>query len=94
MRTFTLSLLMATAFFHPAMQAQAAPMVPAPAEVLGFEPGQWHARHDQLWAPETVSVGLPNPRGHPLIAVEPPRQRAQRFARGAEQHLLVRVMAG
>lgn len=50
MRTFTLSLLMATAFFHPAIQAQTAPSVPTPAEVLGFEPGQWHARHDQLEA--------------------------------------------
>ncbi len=50
MRIFTLSVLMATSLFHTALHAQTAAVVPAPAAVLGFEPGQWHARHDQIEA--------------------------------------------
>ena len=81
MRTFTLSLLMATAIFHPAMQAQTAPVVPAPAEVLGFEPGQWHARHDQLEAYLRAAA-----------AAAPERSRFEIIGRTHEQRPLLQLI--
>lgn len=50
MRTLALCMLMATSVFPGALHAQTPPSIPAPAAVLGFEPGQWHARHDQIEA--------------------------------------------
>ncbi len=50
MRNLALMVLLTTSVFHSALSAQTATIVPAPASVLGFEPGQWHARHDQIEA--------------------------------------------
>jgi len=49
-RKLAITVLLTTSFFHGALQAQTASAVPAPAAILGFEPGQWHARHDQIEA--------------------------------------------
>lgn len=50
MRKFTLSVLITTSLLLPQLQAQSTAVVPAPAAILGFEPGQWHVRHDQIEA--------------------------------------------